>query len=62
MALITCRDLCLADEGEPAVIENLNIEVKEGDYLCILGENGSGKRTLLKGLLGLKAPTSGENI
>ena len=62
MALITCRDLCLAYEGEPAVIENLNIEVKEGDYLCILGENGSGKSTLLKGLLGLKAPTSGEII
>ena len=62
MALITCRDLCLAYEGDPAVIENLNIEVKEGDYLCILGENGSGKSTLLKGLLGLKAPSSGEII
>ena len=31
MALITCRDLCLAYEGDPAVIENLNIEVNEGN-------------------------------
>ena len=54
MALITCRDLCLAYEGDPAVIENLNIEVKEGDYLCILGENGSGKSTLLNALLNQK--------
>ena len=31
----------------------MNLEVNEGDYICIVGENGSGKSTLMKGILGL---------
>ncbi len=35
------------------VIKNLSFFVEEGDYLCIVGENGSGKSSLIKGILGL---------
>lgn len=61
MDLITCRKLAFAYEGVP-VIENLNFTVSEGDYLCIVGENGTGKSTLIKGLLRLKKPYFGEII
>ena len=34
-------------------------DIKEKDYICIVGENGSGKTTLMKALLGLLKPLSG---
>lgn len=42
------------------VAENLNFCVNEGDYLCIVGENGTGKSTLVKTLLGLIKPREGK--
>ncbi len=59
MSYIVCRKLALGYEGE-AVAENINFEVNKGDYLCIVGENGTGKSTLMKTLLNLNAPISGE--
>jgi zinc transport system ATP-binding protein len=41
------------------VIQDLNFSVEQGDYLCISGENGSGKSTVVKGLLGLIKPVLG---
>ena len=35
------------------VVEDVSFGIEEGDFLCILGENGSGKSSLLKGILGL---------
>ena len=57
-ALITCTDLSLGYEGQP-LLEHLNLQICEGDYLCIIGENGSGKSTLLRCLLGLLPPMAG---
>lgn len=56
--LIVCRDLCLGYEGQ-SVLSHLNLQIRSGDYLCIVGDNGSGKSTLLRGLLGLLSPLSG---
>lgn len=42
------------------VIEDLNFEVKEGEFVAVLGHNGSGKSTLAKLINGLIVPTSGE--
>ena len=39
--------------------ENISFDVAEGDYICIVGENGSGKSTVLKGILGLVPLKSG---
>ena len=58
MALITCKDVNLGYEGE-VILENINFEINSGEYLCIVGENGTGKSTLIKGLLRLKKPMSG---
>ena len=40
-------------------IDNLNLEVKKGEVLGILGKNGAGKSTILKMITGVVVPTSG---
>lgn len=42
------------------VLTNINITVEKGDFIAILGPNGSSKSTLLKIMLGLLAPKAGE--
>lgn len=58
MALITIQNLSLGYESK-AIIENLDFSVNSGDYLCIVGENGCGKTTLMKTLLHLQEPIDG---
>lgn len=41
-------------------MDNLNLEVKKGEILGILGKNGAGKSTLLKMVTGVVVPTAGE--
>ncbi len=41
-------------------MDNLNLEVKKGEVLGVLGKNGAGKSTLLKMITGVVTPTSGE--
>ena len=40
-------------------MDNLNLEIKKGEVLGILGKNGAGKSTLLKMITGVVVPTSG---
>ena len=61
MALIKCENLTLGYEGRP-IIENINFSLEGGEYLYIVGENGTGKSTLIKGLLRLKKPMDGRII
>ena len=58
MALFTCQNVTVGYEGK-AVAKNLNFTINSGDYLCIVGENGTGKSTLLKTLCKLKSPMDG---
>src|SRR4029077_15205905 len=55
------RDLCFRyAEGEPFVLRNVNLSIRAGDYVAITGPSGCGKTTLLKVMLGLLEPSSGE--
>ncbi len=45
--------------GDKCVLNNLSLEVKQGEFLVILGESGSGKSTLLKLITGLESPLMG---
>ncbi len=51
------------DEGNSSgtvrAVDNVTLEVKEGDFVAILGHNGSGKSTLAKHVNGLLMPTAG---
>lgn len=46
-------------EGEMIAIQDFNLEVKEGEFVCILGPSGCGKTTLLRIIAGLETLTSG---
>lgn len=59
--MIKCEKLSLGYDGK-AIVDNLNFEIQNGDYLCVLGENGVGKSTLIKTLLKLIKPISGEVV
>lgn len=59
MSLITIQNLSLGYDSH-TILENLNFTVNAGDYLCIVGENGCGKTTLMKTLLNLQEPISGQ--
>ena len=58
MALITCQDVALGYQ-KTVLVQGLNLEVKRGDYWCILGENGVGKSTFVRTLLGLQPALAG---
>ncbi|WP_109511488.1 cyclic peptide export ABC transporter [Pseudomonas ovata] len=48
------------DNSEPFRLGPVNLRIKEGEIVFIVGENGCGKTTLIKLLLGLYAPQEGE--
>jgi NitT/TauT family transport system ATP-binding protein len=43
-------------------LENINLNIEEGQFVCFVGPSGCGKTTLLNILAGLDKPTSGEVI
>jgi NitT/TauT family transport system ATP-binding protein len=51
-----------SEEGEIKALDNINLEVKVGEFLCILGPSGCGKTSLLRMVAGLDYPSSGEII
>ena len=48
------------DAESPAVLRNINFEVKPCEYLAIVGGSGAGKSSLVRILLGFEKPTLGE--
>lgn len=59
--IFECKGVTLGYENK-VVAKNLNFKIDQGDYLCVVGENGTGKSTLIKTLLGLIKPLNGEVI
>ena len=61
MTLLTVKNVSFRYD-QKWILKHLDFEVQAGDYLCIIGENGVGKSTLIKGLLQLIRPSEGEII
>jgi len=50
------------DSLEIPVLEGINLEVSEGDFVALMGPSGSGKTTLLNLIAGIDRPTSGQVV
>ena len=57
--IIEVKNLCAGYDGR-AVIHGVNLTIYENDFLGIIGPNGGGKTTLIKCILGLLKPISGQ--
>ncbi|MGD9732130.1 MAG: metal ABC transporter ATP-binding protein [Desulfamplus sp.] len=57
--IIKIRNLSFAYNGQP-VLNNINLDIFEGDFTAMIGPNGGGKSTLMKLMLGLLTPDKGE--
>src|SRR5690606_6037859 len=48
------------EEGTITALENINLEIEEGEFVSLLGASGCGKSTLLRIMAGLEVPTLGQ--
>ncbi len=65
MSILTTTDLKKYYGEEPNIVkalDGISLDIKEGEFLAIVGTSGSGKSTLLNMLGGLDTPTSGKVI
>ncbi|QOW63792.1 ABC transporter ATP-binding protein [Campylobacter hepaticus] len=46
--------------GNHEILKNINLNIKEGEFLTLVGESGSGKSTLLRIIAGLEEPSKGK--
>lgn len=61
MACIEIKNLTVSYD-EKKVLDNISLNISEGDFLCVLGKNGSGKSTFAKSLNGLVLPQTGDVV
>lgn len=60
MSIISIKNLSFKyKEDGDLILKNINIEIEEGDFVAVLGHNGSGKSTFAKMLNGILYPTEG---
>ena len=62
MAIIKTQNLIFKYSANAPVIKCVDLEIKEGEFVAVIGHNGSGKSTLAKLFNGLLKPTSGDVI
>ena len=48
--------------GESHILRDVDMNINQGEMICLIGRNGVGKTTLLKSLIGLLTPRRGEII
>lgn len=61
--MITAENLTFSYTGAPPYLLNgVSLEIRDGEYVSVLGENGCGKSTLMKLILGFLKPTGGRIV
>lgn len=59
MSLISVKDLVFSYDGKVNAVNGVSFDIKQGDYVTIIGHNGSGKSTMAKLMAGLLEAKSG---
>jgi zinc transport system ATP-binding protein len=59
MSIISIKNLSFSYDKD-IILDNINLDVDENDFLAIIGPNGGGKSTLIKNILGLLEPKDGQ--
>lgn len=59
MKVLEVKDLSFS-YPDKSILHRLSFDVESGDFLCVVGTNGTGKSTLLKLILNILQPTEGE--
>lgn len=54
------RNLSFAYGSKRLILKDINMEIHEGEFICLLGQSGCGKSTFLRLLAGLEKPICGE--
>ena len=57
--MIEAKGICFHYKNCPVVLQNVDFQAEEGQFLAILGNNGAGKSTLLKCMNGILKPDAG---
>jgi energy-coupling factor transport system ATP-binding protein len=57
--MISVQNVSFNYPDGPQVLRGVNLEIKDGEFVAIMGENGAGKTTLVKMFNGLLKPTKG---
>jgi len=57
--ILIVKDLCFSYVNDSYVIENINLDVYDNDFIGIIGPNGGGKTTLVRVIVGLIKPQNG---
>ena len=60
MALVLKNVSKTYEDSKEHVLNKVNLEIKDGEVICVVGRSGCGKSTLLNLIAGLEKPTSGE--
>jgi putative spermidine/putrescine transport system ATP-binding protein len=58
--LVSFKNIQKTYDGFRPVVKDLNLDIKEGEFVTLLGPSGSGKTTSLMMLAGFETPTHGE--
>ena len=58
-SILEIRDLTVSRSGK-VIIDDINLNVKKGEFVGIVGPNGSGKSTLLLAILGILKAQKGD--
>ena len=59
---LSLEALSIGYSGQPALVENLSLGARGGDFVCLLGRNGAGKSTLLRTLASLQPALAGRSV